>query len=63
MSQRNSSNSEEKKNFFTRKPFILLVGIGVGAGLMIGTYKASVYFSSDDSCMMCHVHPHVYDSW
>lgn len=63
MSQRNSSNSEKKKNFFTRKPFILLVGIGVGAGLMIGTYKASVYFSSDDSCMMCHVHPHVYDSW
>ena len=63
MSQRNSSNSEKKKNFFTRKPFILLVGIGVGAGLMIGTYKASVYFSSDNSCMMCHVHPHVYDSW
>ena len=30
---------------------------------MIGAYKTSVYFSSDDSCMMCHVHPHAESSW
>ena len=31
MSQRNSSNSEKKKNFFKRKPFIFIEGIGIGA--------------------------------
>lgn len=35
----------------------------IGAGIVIAFYKTSVYFSSDDSCMMCHVHPHVEDSW
>ena len=56
-------HSDKKRNFFKGKPFVLLVGLGLGAGIMIGAYKTSVYFSSDESCMMCHVHPHVYDSW
>ena len=30
---------------------------------MIALYKTSVYFSTDESCMMCHVHPHVENSW
>ena len=58
-----NSHSEKKRNFFKSKSFILLAGLSIGAGLMVGVYQTSVYFSSDDSCMMCHVHPHVYDSW
>ena len=59
----NFEKIKKKKNFFSSKKFILGIGIVLGAGIMIGAYKTSVYFSSDESCMMCHVHPHVYDSW
>ncbi|MDR2764377.1 MAG: SUMF1/EgtB/PvdO family nonheme iron enzyme [Tannerella sp.] len=44
-------------------------GIFFGAGFLLGVigfislYQLSVYFSTDESCMMCHVHPHVEDSW
>ena len=48
-----------KKNFFKGKTFMLLLGVIFGAGVMILAYNTSVYFSSDESCMMCHVHPHV----
>lgn len=59
------------KRFFTgtdkkrvsRKSIVLLLGVLMGAGIMIAVYQTSVYFSSDKSCMMCHVHPHVEDSW
>ncbi len=57
------SYSEKKKHFFQKKSFWLLVGLVIGAGIAGGAYKASVYFSSDESCMVCHVHPHVQDSW
>lgn len=52
-----------KKSFFKKKRFFLLLGVVIGAGLTVASYKTSVYFSSDESCMMCHVHPHVEDSW
>lgn len=42
---------------------MLLLGVIFGAGVMILAYNTSVYFSSDESCMMCHVHPHVEGSW
>ena len=29
----------------------------------MAVYEISVYFSTDDSCAICHVHPHVFDSW
>ena len=66
MATNNNSNrypSENKGRFFKGKTFILLVGLLLGAGIMVAVYKTSVYFSSDESCMMCHVHPHVEDSW
>ena len=48
---------------FNSKACILGLGVIIGAGIMIATYKTSVYFSTDESCMMCHVHPHVENSW
>ena len=52
-----------KQIFFKRKGFIFFIGLLIGCGLVVSAYKASVYFSSDESCMKCHVHPHVEDSW
>ena len=63
MTMNSSEHYKKKKNFFATKKFMFGLGICLGAGIVIGAYKTSVYFSSDDSCMMCHVHPHVYDSW
>lgn len=62
MTKRNFDRSS-RTNFFKKKRFILLIGIIIGAGIVIASYQASVYFSTDESCMMCHVHPHVEDSW
>ena len=59
----NRYSSERKKYFFKSKAFILCLGLFLGAGIMIALYKTSVYFSTDESCMMCHVHPHVENSW
>ena len=63
MATNNNSNRypSEKGRFFKGKTFILLVGLLLGAGIMVAVYKTSVYFSSDESCMMCHVHPHAED--
>ena len=59
----NRYSSERKKYFFKSKAFILCLGLFLGTGIMIALYKTSVYFSTDESCMMCHVHPHVENSW
>jgi formylglycine-generating enzyme required for sulfatase activity/nitrate/TMAO reductase-like tetraheme cytochrome c subunit len=50
-------------SFLKRKSFYLLLGLILGMGIVISAYQTSVYFSSDDSCSMCHVHPHVTESW
>ncbi len=42
---------------------LLLIGLLIGFVLMISLYKTSVYFSTDKSCMQCHVHPHAEESW
>lgn len=66
MTHSRSSNrySSNKKNYFFRnKAFILFLGIFVGVACMLAVYQTTVYFSTDESCMMCHVHPHVEDSW
>ncbi len=58
-----SGQRTKKKNFFKRKSFYLLLGLVLGAGCIIGLYLTSVYFSTDESCMICHVHPHAEESW
>lgn len=60
---RNTDRSHKKKSFFKKKKFVFILGILIGAGVFVAAYKTSVYFSSDESCMMCHVHPHVEQSW
>lgn len=63
MDNRHSKRHSGRKNFFKKKSFIFLVGIIIGFAVFIGMYQTSVYFSTDESCMICHVHPHVEDSW
>jgi len=53
----------KRKSFFKRKALVFLFGIGIGIAFMIGLYQTSVYFSTDASCMMCHVHPHAEETW
>ncbi len=52
-----------KKKIHQRKGFILSIGIVIGIIIVASLYQASVYFSTNESCMMCHVHPHVNESW
>jgi formylglycine-generating enzyme required for sulfatase activity len=58
-----------KQHYFTsnkkkkRKGPIFLIGFLFGIICFASLYQSSVYFSTDESCMMCHVHPHVEDSW
>ncbi|WP_080903014.1 SUMF1/EgtB/PvdO family nonheme iron enzyme [Parabacteroides sp. Marseille-P3160] len=56
-------SSHEKKRFYKRKSFLLFLGVFIGIILVAAVYQTSVYFSTDKSCMMCHVHPHAEDSW
>ncbi|WP_029902643.1 SUMF1/EgtB/PvdO family nonheme iron enzyme [Prevotella sp. 10(H)] len=58
-----SPEKGERKAFFKRKSFFLYLGLFIGIILSASLYQTSVYFSTDESCMMCHVHPHVEDSW
>jgi formylglycine-generating enzyme required for sulfatase activity/nitrate/TMAO reductase-like tetraheme cytochrome c subunit len=59
----NNKPGDRKKSFFKKKKFALLVGVVLGAGAMIAFYQTSVHYSSDESCMKCHVHPHAEASW
>lgn len=52
-----------KKKFYQRKSFYLTIGGLLGIAITAFLYQTSVYFSTDESCAMCHVHPHVEDSW
>ena len=52
----------EKRNKKTRTIF-LVIGFLFGAGVVMALYQTSVYFSTNDSCAMCHVHPHAHESW
>ena len=51
---------DEKKR---KKKWIFVAGIITGFALFVSAYQVSVYYSSDESCAVCHVHPHVTDSW
>jgi len=43
--------------------FFFIAGFILGIICFIAIYQISVYFSTNESCMICHVHPHVEASW
>jgi len=45
------------------KTWLFLAGLCVGIAAFITVYQVSVYFSSNESCMMCHMHPHAEKTW
>jgi len=62
MGTKKTDKSKHKK-FFKSKFFLLLLGIITGMILSLSLYQTSVYFSTNDSCAICHVHPHATESW
>lgn len=42
---------------------LLLIGFVIGIGAALSTNKVMEVTSTNESCEMCHVHPHVFDSW
>lgn len=63
MLQVSKRNKKKKKKFYKRNSFFVLTGIIIGIIFIASLYQTSVYFSTNDSCMACHVHPHVEESW
>ena len=57
------TGKSKNKQFIKGKFFLLLTGFIAGIILSLSLYQTSVYFSTDDSCAMCHVHPHATESW
>lgn len=57
-----TSKSRKKKNKKTKTIF-LLIGFLFGSGVIMALYQTSVYFSTNESCMICHVHPHAEENW
>lgn len=55
----------KKLVFYLKKKLLLVLFIGFVLGLLatIYTNKALEYTSTNESCEICHVHPHVFDSW
>ncbi|MDD2251138.1 MAG: NapC/NirT family cytochrome c, partial [Candidatus Cloacimonetes bacterium] len=63
MSRKSKRNFKPKKKYYRRKGFFLSLGIIIGVIMIAALYQTSVYFSTNESCMMCHVHPHAEESW
>ena len=56
-------SEKKKKRRIGKKTWIFFGGIALGFVIFASLYQASVYFSTNESCMICHVHPHVEVSW
>jgi len=60
MAQKKSAPTGAKKR---GKLYLFLFSFVLGIICFIAVYQISVYYSSNESCMICHVHPHVEQSW
>ncbi len=63
MSKRARRERKTGKKLHQRKGFYLTIGIFIGIVFVAALYQTSVYFSTNESCMMCHVHPHAEENW
>ncbi len=63
MAKRSKKKEGTKKKIHQRKGFFLTIGIIIGIVFVATLYQTSVYFSTNESCMMCHAHPHAEESW
>ena len=54
---------KKKRKFHQRKSTYIWLGVFIGILFAAGLYQTSVYFSTNESCMMCHVHPHAEETW
>lgn len=55
----------KKAGSYLRKKLLLVIFFGFVLGIIVSIYsnKAIDATSTNESCKMCHVHPHVFDSW
>ena len=55
----------KKLGIYLRKRLLLILFAGFVLGLLFAIYfnKLMDYTSTNESCAICHVHPHVFDSW
>ncbi len=55
----------KKTGAFFKKRVLLVLFIGFALGLAATIYSNKIieYTSTNESCEICHVHPHVFDSW
>ena len=60
MARKQHASANPKKK---RKLFFFIGGFLLGIICFAALYEVTVYFSTDESCMICHVHPHVEASW
>lgn len=57
------SSRNNKKRRFRSEILMFTFGAIISAVILISAYQTSVHFSTDESCMSCHVHPHAEESW
>ena len=62
-SKSSKTDKPRKKRNRKTRTFFLIIGFLFGAGVVMALYQTSVYFSTNDSCAMCHAHPHAHESW
>ena len=58
--KRNYNNSRRKNK---QRGTFLFLGFLIGVLFVAALYQTSVYFTTNESCMICHVHPHAEESW
>ena len=59
----NFDGKNKLKKISSAKRFYLLSGLIMGIIIFAALYQTSVYFSTNESCMICHVHPHAEETW
>ena len=59
----NYNHGYKRKGSIKNRLSYFLLGTIAGIGIIVSLYQTTVYFSTDESCAKCHVHPHAESSW